>query len=47
MPEGKNLWQAQGYIAAAAKLGRAPGPSQYGICVNGSKILKANIDSDS
>lgn len=24
-----------------------PGLSQYEICVNGSKILKANIDSDS
>lgn len=24
MPEGKNLWQAQGSIAVAAGLGRAP-----------------------
>ena len=47
-----NAWREKpvaiwGTYRRLAELGRAPGLSQYGICVNGTKILKANIDSDS
>lgn len=44
--KGKTCGKLRECIAVAAELDSAP-PSQYGLYVNGAKILKANIDSDS